>query len=318
DQQDRANAARIPDALNFVKESPGYTKGKSYYVVFDENNREFIFEKNLAVEAEGMTPDQTVPGKLVSVDRQLVSGGDEQALTGPLENQFASVPRGIFNDFGNFLNRVALDPFTTDRSEAQTAVARVANLADSLDTLLSAPGDQKIDLSRADYGAFQQLRSQGTVSVDQARLLVAQQLTRELESGQAAGLINDYAKDSGRSGAVLKATAVAAVSLAIGPAVTAAGLSGVAGSAASGAFASGLVDAIEQGSNGQVSYSRLVETAASGALLGGALQKLGVEGTGQQALAGFLHDSVLAFAPNTPDPTNVNDLVERFQASLSH
>ena len=39
---------------------------------------------------------------------------------------------------------------------------------------------------------------------------------------------------------------------------------------------------------------------------------------GQQALAGFLHDSVLAFAPNTPDPTNVNYLVERFQASLSH
>ncbi|MFN8610916.1 MAG: hypothetical protein U0931_25465, partial [Vulcanimicrobiota bacterium] len=27
DQQDRANAARIPDALNFIKESPGYTKG---------------------------------------------------------------------------------------------------------------------------------------------------------------------------------------------------------------------------------------------------------------------------------------------------
>ena len=294
DQQDRANAAKIPEALAYIQDNPGYTKGKSYYVVFDENNRKFIFEKNLAVESTGMTPDQTVPGKLVSVDRTLVSGGTAESDTTGLENQFASVTTGIFNDLGDFLNRIALDRFTTDRSEAQTAVARVANLADSIDTLLAAPADSKVDLSRADYGAFQKLRSKGTVTVEQARLLVVEQLTHELESSQVAGLINDYAKDSGRTGAILKAAAATAVGLAIGPAFTAAGVTGLAGSAASGAFASALVDAIEQGSTGQVSYARLVENAANGALLGAALNNLGLTGN-QEALAGFLHDSAVAF-----------------------
>ena len=317
DKQDRANGAKIPEALAFIQDSPGYSKGKSYYVVFDENNREFIFEKNLAVEAEGKTPDQTVPGKLVSVDRSLVSGGDAESSSTGLENQFANVSKGVFNDFGDFLIRIALDPLTTDRSEAQTAVARVANLADSFDTLLAAPGDQKIDLSRADYGAFQQLRSHGTVTVEQARLLVARQLTHELESGQAAGLIHDYAKDSGRTGAVLKAAAATAVGLAIGPAFAAAGLTSLAGSAASGAFASALVDAIEQGSTGHISYARLVENAANGALLGAALNKVGLQGDVEEALAGFLHDSAVEFAPNTPDPTNLEYLVGRFQAAMN-
>ena len=317
DKQDRANGAKIPEALAFIQDSPGYSKGKSYYVVFDENNREFIFEKNLAVEAEGKTPDQTVPGKLVSVDRSLVSGGDAESSSTGLENQFANVSKGVFNDFGDFLNRIALDPLTTDRSEAQTAVARVANLADSFDTLLAAPGDQKIDLSRADYGAFQQLRSHGTVTVEQARLLVARQLTHELESGQAAGLIHDYAKDSGRTGAVLKAAAATAVGLAIGPAFAAAGLTSLAGSAASGAFASALVDAIEQGSTGHISYARLVENAANGALLGAALNKVGLQGDVEEALAGFLHDSAVEFAPNTPEPTNLEYLVGRFQAAMN-
>lgn len=313
DQQDRKNAAQIPDALEFIKGTSGYTKGRPYYVVYDENNREFIFEKNLAVEAEGNSSDQTVPGKLVSVDRKLVSQANAEAQTGGLENQFESVPRGVFNDFGDFLNRVLLDPLTTDRSEAQTAVAKVANLADSLDTLLAAPGDQRIDLSRADYGAFQQLRSEGTVSVDRARLMVAQQLTQELESGKAGKLINDYSKDSARTGAVLKATAATAVGLAVGPAVAAAGLSGAAASAASGAFANSLVEAIEQSSRGNISYSKLVESAANGALLSATLDGLNVN---HQALTGYFHDLLLSFSPNEPDPTSVDGLVQSYKALI--
>ena len=108
-----------------------------------------------------------------------------------------------------------------------------------------------------------------------------------------------------------------AVGLAIGPAFAAAGLTSLAGSAASGAFASALVDAIEQGSTGHISYARLVENAANGALLGAALNKVGLQGDVEEALAGFLHDSAVEFAPNTPDPTNLEYLVGRFQAAMN-